>query len=475
MNKKSIRDYKKIENFNDINIGRDAILAFADSEQCIDNGNRYEEQFYGRRIRPHVLKYIDFSSHLTRDNISTYSAFAANRTLFTMNEMDFLMLTEMDKFIWEDYQKFYSDERFITSNAGIRLLEKYLFSFLDDEIIITENWNKARVKEYFFSFADESLKCSSLPSANAILTSTDPVTTSKDWLIQLATDFLIESSPMARYASGSYGEIASSLFKIIIDELGYGDFSKHHATLYRDTLNSVNLNSTPHYYWQYYLNGSLLLANYYNMVTKDKRKFFRYIGAIYQAETSFITSCKIWRNALKETLPNINVKYFNEHCHIDIDHSRMVFEGLVSPAIDKYGQIAATEIIRGFEEACLISDISEQDFIRQIEWKDNAETYKHLHDRIIIKVKEATNKGIIPCVKITEPYNELSITHSHDSNELCHVKSGTMEFLNGFEKSTILNAGEGIIIEHNRLHGALIKSESCDYEIYTIGDLTKWE
>ncbi|CDH18899.1 conserved hypothetical protein [Xenorhabdus bovienii str. kraussei Quebec] len=263
INKKSIRDYKKIENFNDINIGRDAILAFADSEQCIDNGNRYEEQFYGRRIRPHVLKYIDFSSPLTRDNILTYSAFAANRTLFTMNEMDFLMLPEMDKFIWEDYQKFYSDERFITSNAGIRLLEKYLFSFLDDEIIITENWNKARVKEYFFSFADESLKCSSLPSANAILTSTDPITTSKDWLIQLATDFLIESSPMARYASGSYGEIASSLFKIIIDELGYGDFSKHHATLYRDTLNSVNLNSTPHYYWQYYLNGSLLLANYY--------------------------------------------------------------------------------------------------------------------------------------------------------------------------------------------------------------------
>ncbi|MDE9484288.1 iron-containing redox enzyme family protein [Xenorhabdus bovienii] len=125
---------------------------------------------------------------------------------------------------------------------------KYLFSFLDDEIIITENWNKERVKEYFFSFANESLKCSSLPSANVILTSTDPIATSKYWLIQLATYFLIESSPMARYAIVSYREIASSLFKIIISELGHGDYSKHHKTLYRDTFNSVNLNSTPHHY-----------------------------------------------------------------------------------------------------------------------------------------------------------------------------------------------------------------------------------
>ncbi|MBC8953182.1 iron-containing redox enzyme family protein [Xenorhabdus sp. PB62.4] len=475
MNKKSIRDYRKIENFDDMNIGRDAVLAFSDSEQCIDNENIYEEKFYGRRIRPHVLKYIDFSNPLTRDTILTYSAFAANRTLFTMNEMDFLMLPEQDEFVWDDYQNFYSDERFITSNIGIRFLENYLFSFLDDEISITENWNKEKVKEYFFYFANESMKCTSLPSANAILTSLDPVTTAKDWLIQLSLDFLIESSPMARYASGSYGEIGSSLFKIIIDELGYGDFSKKHSKLYQDTLNSVNLNPTPHYYWQYYLNGSLLLANYYNMVTKDKRKFFRYIGAIYQAETSFITSCKIWRNVLKETLPNINVKYFNEHCHIDIDHSRMVFEGLVSPSIDKYGQIAATEIIRGFEESRLIGEISEQDFIRQIKWKDNCEKNKNTHNKIITKVKEAASKNIIPCVKLTEPYNELSITHSHDQNELCHVKSGTIEFLNGFGKSTILKSGEGIMIENNRLHGALINSESCDYEIYTIGDLDKWE
>lgn len=49
-----------------------------------------------------------------------------------------------------------------------------------------------------------------------------------------------------------------------------------------------------------------------------------------------------------------------------------------------------------------------------------------------------------------------------------------MEFLNGFGKSTILKANEGTIIKANRLHGALIVSDECEYEIYSIGDLNQW-
>jgi hypothetical protein len=49
-----------------------------------------------------------------------------------------------------------------------------------------------------------------------------------------------------------------------------------------------------------------------------------------------------------------------------------------------------------------------------------------------------------------------------------------MEFLNGFQRSTTLNSDDGIVIQHNRLHGALIQSTQCKYEIYTIGDVNKW-
>ncbi|MDE9590926.1 hypothetical protein, partial [Xenorhabdus bovienii] len=89
----------------------------------------------------------------------------------------------------------------------------------------------------------------------------------------------------------------------------------------------------------------------------------------------------------------------------------------------------------------LVDEISDQDFISQTKWKDNCEKNKNTHDRIITKVKEAASKKIIPCVKITEPYNELSITHSYDQNTLCRVISGSMEFLIGYGKSTILSAG----------------------------------
>lgn len=239
-------------------------------------------------------------------------------------------------------------------------------------------------------------------------------------------------------------------------------------------MNSVGINSTPHHYWQYYLNGSLLLANYYNYITRNRRFFFRYIGAIYLAETGFITSCKIWRDALIKALPSLDVRYFDEHCHIDIDHSRMVLDNLVKPAIETYGGFAAREIIRGFEEAKYLGDHAETDFVRQISWKNSAKINQDTYQKIFPRVFEAWKSGKVTKDNLDEPKGELSITHSHDGDELCHVVSGEMEFLTGFETSTTLRDNKGIIIERNRLHGALIRSENCKYEIYNIGDINKW-
>lgn len=471
MNKHNVLAQKIVQSFDDPNVAHDALLAFSNSPLCYDSEERYEHRFYGRRLRPHVLKHLDFSKPATSDSISSYSAMAANRALFTMNEAEFLYLPTNELIDKADFDAFYSNGRRAAAAVAIPYLENYLFSFLSDEVQVSSGWPLNRVREYFEDFAKESKETQNLVSADAILSSANPENAARDWLVQLAPDFLIESSPMARYASGNYGEIGSNLFKIIIDELGYGEFQKKHSTLYESTLSSVGLSNVPHYYWQYYLSSSLLLANYYNMITRNKRNIFRYIGAIYLAETGFITSCRIWRDALKKVLPNLDVRYFNEHCHIDIDHSRMAFEGLVAPAIEKYGEFAAQEIVRGFEEARWIGDFSEKDFAAQIQWKDRATVKKQLHDQIYAQVAKLDS---IECQTFTEPRGELSITHSHDEDELCHIVSGEMEFLNGFEKSTILRAGEGIIINHNRLHGALISSDECVYQIYTIKDENKW-
>ena len=452
---------------------RDAILGFCDSPLFQDNEHRYEEVYFGRRIRPHVVKYLDFSKPAEFADLKNYTAFAANRVLFAMNEIDILMMPPGNLNV-SDFTERYSDEKIAQASVAMPYLEKYLYSWLEDEIVLSDNWNIRSVEEYFSSYARESRQVNTLPSAEAIRNSSNPEVAARDWLVQLAPDFLIESSPMARYASGNYGALSSNLFKIIIDELGYGEFQKKHSTLFENTMSSAGLDPEPHKYWQYYLNGSLLLANYYNRITRNRRNIFKYIGAIFHAETGFIRTCAIWRDALKQALPDIDVRYFDEHCHIDIDHSRMAFDGLVRPAVEKYGSTAAVEIVRGFEEARLISSFAEDDFVQQVEWKDRAKKNTEVYRKIWPKVRAAYEAGEVPKADLDEPRGELSITHSHDGDELCHISKGEMEFLNGFQLSTTLNDDEGIIIEHNRLHGALIQSESCQYEIYTIGDVNKW-
>ena len=473
--KTDIKDQRLIADFttNNHDLHRDAILAFCDSPLFHDSEHRYETHFFGRRLRPHVVKYIDFSKPLHMSDLSTYGSFAANRILFAMNEVDFLMLPE-EGLSKDEFLGRYSDDRITQAYIGMPYLEKYLFSFLEDEIVLSDNWTIRSVEEYFSEFIREAKQQVKSAAADAILQSRHPEIAAKDWLVQLAPDFLIESSPMARYASGSYGSLASTLFKIIIDELGYGEFHKKHSTLFQNTLTSVGLNSEPHKYWQYYLSSSLMLANYYNSITRNRRNIFKYIGAIFFAETGFIKSCAIWRDALKTAIPEIDVRYFEEHCHIDIDHSRMAFEGLVKPAIKKYGSFGAQAIVRGFEEARLLGEYAENDFVIQQGWKDKAEEYTQIYEKIFPKVMAAHQAGEVKRANLDELKGELSITHSHDGDELCHITQGEMEFLNGFELSTTLRDGEGIIILHNRLHGALIHSEDCQYEIYSIGDVRKW-
>ncbi len=452
---------------------RDALLFFANSDLFGDNETRYEDRFYGRRFRPHVLKHLDFSIPASRFSIGDYACLAANRLLFTMNEVDFLMLPK-ENFNVDHFKERYNSSRSMQAAIAMPHLERFLFSFLDDEITLSEHWDFATVKAYFEAFAEDDRSRISSAAIDAIAASDDHATAARDWLIQLAPDFLIESSPMARYASGNYGEISSTLFKILIDELGYGEQSRRHSTLYERTLASVGLVSEPHHYWQYYLNGSLLLANYYNYITRNRSMVFRYIGAIFLAETTFIRSCGIWRKYLKGVLPDMDATYFGEHCHIDVDHSRMALEGLVYPAIQRYGTFAAREIVRGFEEARLVADIAEADFVDQQVWKGRSSSYQAVFSKIFGRVSRACDEGQVQRADLDEEIGELSITHSHDGDELCHVSSGTLEFINGFEQSTVLNAGEGIIIERNRLHGALVRSSRCQYHIYSIKDLKSW-
>ena len=80
----------------------------------------------------------------------------------------------------------------------------------------------------------------------------------------------------------------------------------------------------------------------------------------------------------------------------------------------------------------------------------------------------------VPVQTFIEPRGELSVTHVHDGDELCWIEQGTLKFVTGDDRFTILHEGEGTVIAKNRLHGAIIESDQCTYSIFSIKDYTKW-
>ena len=164
----------------------------------------------------------------------------------------------------------------------------------------------------------------------------------------------------------------------------------------------------------------------------------------------------------------VDVSYFTEHEHIDTHHGRMALERLILPIVEAHGDSVIPEIVRGYEEFQVLADIADRDFADQIEWMDSGPLYKDLHSPVWEKISSGAITA--PVAHLVEPRAELSNTHCHDGDELCHIVSGTMKFVNGFDAHQILEAGQGTVIRRNRLHGAIIESAECVYEIHSIGD-----
>lgn len=447
------------------------LVQYGESELFVDTEEWFvHDNPYRRTLRPHVFRHLDFAKPVPWSDILTYTSLTANRTLLTIYEQDFVMLPEGNlEAKRRDFEEFYSG-RSVALGAVVRpWLERYLFDSLEREVSITGKWTAASLEAYFRDFIASLRKSQDDKIATAILTSSNREHAAKTFLLQLAGDFLLEASAMARNVLGSHGPLQSELFKIVIDEYGYGVHETKHSTMFEKMMRSYDLDARPHAYWQFYLTSSLLLNNYYNYIGRDHSRFFRYLGAIFQAETSFIFSCARWAEAMRGVFgKSAEVQYFLEHAHIDHHHSEMVLERLVKPAIARYGEWIIPELVRGFEEARLLGQLAERDFCEQVAWSDGGARYKALHPAVFAKIQAGAIRP--PQQTFVEPRHELSVTHVHDGDELCHINDGVMHFINGFGRHTELRAGEGTVIQKQRLHGAIIDSSECTYTIYSIGD-----
>lgn len=436
---------------------------FLDNEEWVNDDNPFR-----RQLRPQVLPYLDFSRVLSRKELLTYESLAAQRLLTSIYEADLMFLPASglaEK--WNDFQLYYSPSNRAYGEAIRPALERFAFGFLDDEVEVSGKWSKAELEEFLRALGQRPTQ--TLASETAIEKSSDPRRAARMWLIQFAPDFLSEASPMIRNVLGSYGAPQSEWFKIIIDEYGYGVHDTKHSKLFERTLASAGLRADIHHYWQYYLTSSLMVNNYFHYLGKNHELFFRYAGALYYTEATLVDFCRRVSNLLTKVFgEQAYTEYFDEHVHIDQHHGRMALEKLILPLVDQFGDVIIPEIVRGFEEFQLISEIADADFADQIAWMDGGPVNKQLHDPLWAAIQ--SGKVTAPVARLVEPRGELSNTHCHDGDELCHIVSGTMKFVSGFDSHQILEAGQGTLILKNRLHGAIIESDECVYEIHSIGD-----
>lgn len=449
---------------------RAAVLNFASSPLYLDSEEwENDDNPYRRQLRPQIVSHLDFSVPLPREEILYYSSLAANRILATIYELD-LMFLPKNGFAAKraDFDRFYQHTNRVYGEMIRPYLERHVFGFLDHEVEVSGDWTRESLEAFLRSLTDRGPTEPSL-SELAIERSADPQRAARNYLIQFAPDFLAEASPMIRNVMGYYGPAQSEWFKVIIDEYGYGVHRTKHSTLFENTLTSVGLSADLHRYWQYYLASSLMMSNYFHYLGKNHELFFRYLGALYYTETTLVDFCRRVANLLTSVFGDMaDTTYFTEHVHIDTHHSRMVLEKLILPIVDQCGKSIIAEIVRGYEEFQVVAQIADQDFAAQVEWMDEGPTNKELHDPVWAKVEAGLVKA--PVAHLVEPRGELSNTHQHDGDELCHIVSGTMKFVSGYQSHQILESGQGTVICKNRLHGAIIESEKCVYEIHSVGD-----
>ncbi len=171
----------------------------------------------------------------------------------------------------------------------------------------------------------------------------------RNFLIQSSADLLAEASASALGVIGEFGPPQSALFRILIDEFGYGDHAKKHSQLFRKTMSGFGLNTEYNAYWPLWDTPALSAHNTIHCLFQSPRHFFKQVGFLLFAETAYQHSTGEQFRHLKKHHPTVDGTYFGEHAHIDIHHTRMVVEEVVAPLVDKFGPEAGHEILTGAE------------------------------------------------------------------------------------------------------------------------------
>lgn len=171
----------------------------------------------------------------------------------------------------------------------------------------------------------------------------------RDFLLQSSADLLAEASASAFGVIGAFGAPQSALFRILIDEFGYGAHDRKHSVLYQAVMRDFGLCDTYDAYAPLFDTVSLELHNTIHWLFQNPRNVFRQAGFLLFAETAYQRSTADHFRYLREFHPSVDARYFSEHAHIDLHHTQMVIDDVVAPLVASYGEEAGAEIVAGAE------------------------------------------------------------------------------------------------------------------------------
>ncbi len=171
----------------------------------------------------------------------------------------------------------------------------------------------------------------------------------RDFLVQSSADLLAEASASALGVVGAFGAPQSALFRILIDEFGYGAHGRKHSVLYQAVMRDFGLIDEYNAYWPLFDTATLELHNTIHYLFQNPRNIFLQVGFLLFAETAYQRSTADHFRYLREFHPDVDARYFGEHAHIDLHHTRMIVDEVAAPLVAAYGDEVGGEIVAGAE------------------------------------------------------------------------------------------------------------------------------
>lgn len=440
---------------------KQTMKAFA-SSHLFNGADRWQidDNPWYRPLNDSFIDDVDFKCPLRPSEQSSSVALNAHRMLMSIYETEACFLP-LGNFIDKkaDFDHFYCPERKSMADQIRPCLEHFLFDGIEASIQLDKHWDTNRLDSYFNDLVN-SQDHSNGGIPVALSNSLDKAHGAKFFCIQFASDALTEASAMARTVIGDYGPIQSDLFKIMIDEYGYGVYATKHSTLFKRLLKNMGLENNSHAYWQFYLPTSLGLVNYFHLISRNHRYFFRYIGALLYVETTSNGFCGAISQSLKKCLgKDADTLYFDEHVHIDIHHGRMMLEKVVHPMIQQCGEEIIPDIVLGIEQYRALGELSATDFADQIAWLDTVVTES--------AAPSCYSDSRQPSV--LHKKNQSLCTNTCSDDQHLYVQSGILEVRMSQSKTIKVQPGQSIFIPKYRLHGLAAETEEVQFNLSQTG------